>query len=563
MRVEPKKRLGYGLRFKILAHMIPLLALVTASLVGYFIVRLSSLMTENETKRIFSLARNLAFNSELGVAAENESFLQLPLQSTLRDPAIRSAAVYNLEGELVAGVPAGEVPARLSVGDLAGPIDPVTEGKAAGPLSWKEEPKAGLYEVVFPVCLRTGGARGRGGGPADEEDLLGFDEAGEGMPGRQPGKGDPRGGTRIGYARVAYTLGEIEAEKRHLLLSAGSISGLILLVGVFTSLVFARLITSSLGKLSRAVDEIGSLAEDFNRMLRRLREARRKIKDYQRNLEQKVRERTHALQKALEELRELDNMKDAFLATVSHELRTPLTSIRSFTEILLSYPDEDPATRQEFLGIILQESERLSLLIHDILDFSTIDGEKVDWKPEALGLKAMIDEVAGSMEGKLRERRLDLRIEVEDPLPKFTGDKKRIRQVLAQLVGNAAKFSPDGGRIEIRAALLKRKRREDTTDFLHVVVQDQGSGIPADELPKIFDRFKQGGDTLKDKPQGMGLGLAICRKILTYHGGKIWAESVEGEGSAFHILLPLRPVVGLRPPRDAAPEAEPPLALSA
>jgi len=273
-------------------------------------------------------------------------------------------------------------------------------------------------------------------------------------------------------------------------------------------------------------------------------------------LEERVRLRTAELHQAYSELKELDKTKDAFLSSVSHELRTPLTSIRSFSEILLNYDDHRPETLEEFLAIINRESERLTRLIDDIMDLAKIDARKMEWNLQRLVPVAVVRKAAEGVRGLLLERGLDLEIDIPAGLPTFEMDEDRILQVLSNLLGNAIKFTPRGGRIHIQGACEEEEGPSDTGGSLHLLVADTGVGIPPEELPHIFERFKQVGDTLTDKPKGTGLGLSICREILTCLGGRIWAESVPGVGSTFHVVVPvnshLQVTAGERP---SGPEA--------
>ena len=262
----------------------------------------------------------------------------------------------------------------------------------------------------------------------------------------------------------------------------------------------------------------------------------RKLND---ELEERVKRRTAELHQAYSDLKELDKTKDAFLSSVSHELRTPLTSIRSFSEILLNYDDHRPETLEEFLEIINRESERLTRLIDDIMDLAKIDARKMEWNLQRLVPGAVVRKAAEGVRGLLLEGGLDLEINVPAGLPTFEMDEDRILQVLTNLLGNAIKFTPRGGRIRIECAHEGEEGPCGCGSSLHLLVADTGVGIPPEELPHIFERFKQVGDTLTDKPKGTGLGLSICREILTCLGGRIWAESLPGAGSTFHVVVPV------------------------
>jgi signal transduction histidine kinase len=256
---------------------------------------------------------------------------------------------------------------------------------------------------------------------------------------------------------------------------------------------------------------------------------------YSRQLEEKSKQleaATAELTAANERLKELDKMKDDFVSTVSHEFRTPLTSIRSFSEIVHDNPDLGIEQRKEFLNIIVQESERLTRLINDILDLAKMEAGKTDWQMRAIAPKQVIEGALAAMAGLFAKHPL-IRIEthIAEDLPNVFVDTDRLTQVLVNLISNAVKFcNRENGLIAITA-------RTDA-GALRVDVGDNGIGIAQKDRKKIFERFQQAGDTLIDKPQGTGLGLPICLHILERFGGQIWFESEPGKGSTFSFSIP-------------------------
>ncbi len=248
------------------------------------------------------------------------------------------------------------------------------------------------------------------------------------------------------------------------------------------------------------------------------------------------------LDKAFEELKELERLKDAFLSSVSHELRTPLTSIRSFSEILLSYDDVAPQNYREFLRIINTESERLTRLIDDVLDLSKIEAGMMAWNDELLRLEEVLNSVIKAQKPLYQTKSLQLLLDIPPDIPPVYADRDRIHQVMTNLINNAIKFSFEGGEIRIRAEVFIGKRFSETLTWVRVSVADQGAGIAAKDLAAIFDKFRQGtSNTLTDKPKGTGLGLPICREIITHYEGNIWVESRKGEESTFFFTLPAAP----------------------
>lgn len=259
-------------------------------------------------------------------------------------------------------------------------------------------------------------------------------------------------------------------------------------------------------------------------------------------LERRVNERTAALENALTELQRLDEMKDLFLSSVSHELRTPLTSIRSFSEILLRYDRENPETRKEFLQIINTESERLTRLINDLLDLSRIEAGGMVWQDGPLSLREIIEDAARAQHQLRVEKSLFLRLEISPDLPTVHADRDRIQQVLTNLLGNAIKFSPQGGEILIAAEAMDGSTSAESPGWVKVSVSDQGVGVDEKHHEIIFDRFHQiPAETFREKPKGTGLGLAICKEVVNHYGGRIWVESRPGKGSTFSFTLPTTP----------------------
>ncbi len=291
-------------------------------------------------------------------------------------------------------------------------------------------------------------------------------------------------------------------------------------------------------------DEVGMLAESFTEMAGNLKTSYEKLEEYSRTLEQKVEERTSELREANEKLKELDKIKSDFLSTVSHELRTPLTSVLGFTKIIkkrfeeIIFPHiqtEDgkilKALRQvgENLGIIISEGERLTSLINNVLDLTKIEAGKVEWKMEPLSMPDIIEQATAATLSLFEQKGLKLAKNIDDNLPVVYGDRNRLMQVVINLISNAVKFTDEGS----VTCAVKR-----TGNGVTVSVIDTGRGIDPSDHEKVFEKFKQVGDTLTDKPSGTGLGLPICKQIVAHHGGRIWVESEQGKGCNFSFSIP-------------------------
>jgi signal transduction histidine kinase len=269
-------------------------------------------------------------------------------------------------------------------------------------------------------------------------------------------------------------------------------------------------------------------------------------------LEHRVIERTAALASAIEEAQAArvaaeaaSASKSAFLSSVSHELRTPLTSVVGFSRLIRrrldelvfpSVPEGDPkldrAMRQvsENLGIIVEESERLTTLINDTLDLAKIEAGRMEWRSEPVNVAGVIERATAATASLVGAPAPEMIVQVEDGLPSPLGDRDRLIQVVINLISNAVKFTPSGS--------ITCAARRDGDDIV-VSVTDTGVGIAPEDHGKVFEQFGQAGDTLTDKPRGTGLGLAICREIVEHHGGRLWLDSDVGRGSTFAFTLPI------------------------
>jgi len=258
--------------------------------------------------------------------------------------------------------------------------------------------------------------------------------------------------------------------------------------------------------------------------------------EYSHQLEHKSRAleaATQELRAANEKLQELDRLKDDFLSTISHELRTPLTSIRSFSEILAESPDLEDAQRNDFLGIIIKESERLSRLINQILDLAKMEAGRMEWQMADIDPREVIEDALLVTSGLFRDRKVRLEVSLPDDLPPVHADRDRLMQVVVNLLSNAERFcEPEDGCVRVDA--------ERMTDGVCVNVRDNGPGVPPDEQEIIFERFRQARDShLAGRPTGTGLGLPICRQIVEHFGGRIWIESGGARGATFSFTVPL------------------------
>lgn len=265
-----------------------------------------------------------------------------------------------------------------------------------------------------------------------------------------------------------------------------------------------------------------------------------KVETFNRELERKVDERTRELARAVDELKALDRLKDDFLASMSHELLTPLQSIASAGEILAAVAADDGARaaddRREFAGVVQRESARLASLLRSVLDLSQIEADKVTFERDPVSLRDVVLASFQRLRAEFKAAQAKLKIRVEEKMPEATADAAWLGRVVDALLGNAVKFGKCGGDVYVTI------RRDGAA--ARVDVHDEGNGIPEALRASIFEKFKQIGDVLTEKPSGLGLGLPTARLLLARMGGRIWLEPGRGQGTTFCFTLPVAtPVV--------------------
>ena len=289
------------------------------------------------------------------------------------------------------------------------------------------------------------------------------------------------------------------------------------LLGLFFSRTFARPLLE-MNRIARAMaagdfgcrvaissrDELGLLAASLNA------------------LAQQLQEKIAALER-------LDATRKEFVANVSHELRTPLTIIQGYTEAILDGMAEDEARRREYLQNIQEEVVRLRRLVDDLLDLRRLEAGRVTLKREPLDVAALLAQVVERFQNLAGERGVRLELSLRSPLPKITGDGDRLAQVFINLLDNALRVTPAGGRVEVTA--------REAGGAVEVAVEDSGPGIPPHEVPLIWERFYKGDPSRRRDGGGSGLGLAIARQIVELHGGEIYVDGRPGKGARFVVVL--------------------------
>ncbi len=246
-------------------------------------------------------------------------------------------------------------------------------------------------------------------------------------------------------------------------------------------------------------------------------------------LEEKVQARTADLARANESLRELSAQKDAFFAVITHDMRSPLTSMLGFADLLGRVGNLDP-TVQPFLDAIKRNTESLMDMVNNILDLARLDSGRMEYKREPLNMTRIVSEVLLNTAGQARARDISLESQLQ-ATPDLIGDAEKLRRMVTNLVSNAIKYSQEGGQVFVDL------RQGD--GHVQLAVRDTGIGIPTDQLPHIFERFRRVRRTSGSDPVGTGLGLSIVKEFAQAHGGRINVDSTEGAGSTFTVSLPV------------------------
>ncbi|MFP4199671.1 MAG: sensor histidine kinase [Halanaerobium sp.] len=227
------------------------------------------------------------------------------------------------------------------------------------------------------------------------------------------------------------------------------------------------------------------------------------------------------------ELRKLETVRNDFVANVSHELRTPLTSMVGYLDTLLESDIEDPETRDRFLKIIKEETDRLSILIKDLMNLSKIESQSFDLKSE--NLEKVVTKVTNLMEKNAKDKNIDFEVIIADNLPLVYMVQEQIKQVLINLIDNAIKYTPAGGQVKVEVL--------QEGDKVYFSVKDTGMGIPKSDQERIFERFYRVDKARSRSLGGTGIGLSIVRNIVKQHGSEIQVKSREGVGSEFSFYL--------------------------
>lgn len=554
----------FSLKMKFTLMISLMISLIGLSLSWYSNKTSREVLKEELLARGRSLAVNLAFNSKFGVLSEDIVTLRNLLEGVITEESVEHGRVYEAQGRLLIEVyRKGEEYHRgqKEVGTREVhllPREPTVRNiNLNSPEGQKER-----YEIVAPIMLRKTIAQGI---DEDLDQIFGLEQ-------------EPQSIVPIGFVEIGISPTQMYKKLNSLVwfniaLTLGIVGMGVIVSGAFVQnllLPVKGMIETaqaiSEGKLDRTVvvrsnDEIGELARIFNQMAQSIGERDEQLrhqygelqsshvdlsrvavelKGYKQELEQKVQERTQELaqknvllQAAMEQARESDRVKTQFLANMSHELRSPLNAIIGFAQVLLEGIDgEINRVQREDLTAISSSGTHLLHLINDVLDIAKIEAGRMELHLETVNLEEVIQSVMATSKALVKGKEIELKMEVAQGLPMVQADKMRIRQVILNLVSNAAKFTTKGF-IAVSAVA--------DHNAVKVSVTDTGIGIRDRDIPKLFKEFRQFDASTTRDQGGTGLGLALVKRFIQLHGGRVWVESKFGVGSTFSFILPIRP----------------------
>lgn len=328
-------------------------------------------------------------------------------------------------------------------------------------------------------------------------------------------------GAVIGVVRVAYSLAQIQSSVARI---RRALLGSFALYGLFITVLTLWL-----------ADTLVRPVEELTRSSRRLAAGDLGHRSAVRGA-QEVQELAGALNQMSERLQHLEGMRRRYVSDVSHELRTPLASIRGMAETMMTHGESDPALRGRYLPRIITQTERLARLASQFLDLANVESATLIGAREPVPLYAVVEEAIQTHTESAAAKGVALVLDAAPPLPAVAADRDRLLQVFLNLTDNALRYTSRGGQITFTL-------HHDGTQ-LTVVVADTGSGIPAEHLPHVFERFYRVDRSRSPQGGGSGLGLAIVREIVHAHGGAITVESIVGEGTRFTLTFPAPAAAG-------------------
>ena len=539
MALRMKIKAGLPLKFTI---SISALIVLTSITLGWFFGRYGvNVIKDGLMDRGRSLARNLAYNSEYGVLIGNKDLLRQLLVGVIREEDVLYAVIQNEAGERLASAQSEqlqEIPPGTAERKVLEGMDWADPSTQAYQMEWKEEV---IYEIVHPIKTKQVRWEREEIGLTLEETL-----------GREGALGDEK---TIGLAAVGMSLSlkRVNETIVDIYRTIALLTVLVIFAGIGVTVFLVRVIAGPVRQLATAArriaegdssfqvgitsnDEIGELAESFNRMAASVQQREGELRSHAEELDRLNRELLLQQEKLREinvKLETTSRHKSEFLANMSHELRTPLNAIIGFSQILSdeSMRNLGPEERREFLGNILASGRHLLGLINEILDLSKIEAGKMTLSPGLFSVQDVLEEVLQTLKPLATKKGILIEVTFDPHLSTFNADAVKFKQILYNLLSNAIKFTPEGGNVYVRASA--------TEEWAEFSVRDTGIGIRPGDQERIFQEFQHVEMSAARQHEGTGLGLTLAKKFVEMHGGRIWVESEAGKGSTFTFTLPL------------------------
>lgn len=551
-------KVKFGIRLKFFISIISIILFVSLSIV-FSSMLLAKRELENEIeKRGLSDVKNLVYDAKYGGFTKDKVILSRLITGRMRKSDIVYVIITNESGRILATESKGNYESLYKDYNHQEELE-----KDIFKTFLTSDEGENIYEFTAPIVLEED--------VYDEnsdlfEDIIFIDELDkEKFSSNTSSKGS---------VKLGISLKNMETKMAEILFINILIIFIVITIAIIIALIFIKMMVSPIMEVTQAAmdisngdlsivvkvkssDEISIMADNFNKMTTSFRNTIAELEQLKVELEQKVDSRTNdlkltinELEKAYNDLKKLDEMKTNFISSVSHELRTPLTSIVGFAKLMKSSlrkqimprldminldQNESKTLKSEFdeiqegVEIIVSEGDRLTRLINDVLDIAKMEAGKVDWKNEIVILEDIVNFAINSTNCLVKGKDVEIIFNNNGIVHEIFYDRDKLIQVVLNLLNNAVKFTDFG---QVVCSILNKD------NIIEVEIADTGRGISKNEVPQIFDKFKQVGDTLTDKPAGSGLGLPICKEIVKHYGGEIWVKSKLGKGSSFFFTIP-------------------------
>ena len=556
-----EQKVKFSIKLKFLLGIISIILFVSTAIICFSMLLTKKELVREIESRGIEAVKHLAYDSKYGVYTEDKSILNHVIAGRLK----MAGTVYvRISGE--DGVVLTEKTRDGYDTILVDIVSRMELNNGIYKLEFVTGSGEKLYEFNAPIMM-TAQSHNLDKKLLDEMILYNY--------GTLNGESRP---LERGAVSIGISLKNMETKLDEILFINVFITFVVVVIAIILSFFFIRVIVNPIKDMSqtaieisegdltkfvevKSTDEVGVMAHNFNTMTTSLKDTIEELKELKKGLEDKVQERTEdlkivirKLENANRDLKKLGEMKTDFISLVSHEFRTPLTSILGFANLMkksfrnevvprLENPDlnksgKDVLKREiiealEGAEIIVIEGKRLARLVNNVLDIAKMEAGAVEWNDEKCSLFEIINNAINTSSDLLEKRQqkhLQINVEMDGHVPFVFCDKDKLLQVVLNLLNNAVKFTDHG---TITWSLQCKN------DKVVGRITDTGIGISKQDMSQVFEKFKQVGNTLSDRPVGSGLGLVICKEIIEHYGGSIWVESELGKGSTFIFTIPI------------------------